>query len=66
MEVRAKIKQYIEQRGIKQTFVAKKAGLDINILNNILNGYTKLSVERLQLISKALGVEPEFFLKEDS
>lgn len=62
MEVAQKIKEYIETNGLKQTYVAEKSGMEISALNSILNGRTKLTVERLQLICKALNVEPAFFL----
>lgn len=62
MDVAQRIKEYIESNGLKQTFVAEKSGIDLSVLNSILNGKTKLTVDRLQLICKALDVEPAFFL----
>lgn len=66
MDVAQKIKEYLEANGLKQTFVAEKAGIEVAIFNSILNGKTKLTVDRLQLICKALNVEPSFFLNSQS
>ena len=62
MDAAKRIKQYIEENGLKQSYVAEKAGINFPVFNAIMNGQTKLSVERLEAISKALGVKPEIFL----
>ena len=66
MNVAQRIKAYIEANGLKQTFVAEKSGIDTAILNQILNGKIRLTVDRLELICNALQVKPEFFLNKDS
>ena len=66
MDVARRIKEYLEINGVKQSFVAEKAGIDNAIFNNILNGKQRLTVDRLLLICKALNVKPEFFLNENS
>ena len=62
MDAAKKIRQYIDENELKQSYVAEKAGINNAVFNAILNGKTKLTVERLELISKALGKQPEFFL----
>ena len=62
MDAVVQIRKYIEENGLKQVYVARKAGIDEGVFNAILCGRTKLSVERLQAISKALDKKPEFFL----
>ena len=62
MDAAMKIRKYIDENGLKQSYVAEKAGINNAVLNAILNGKTKLTVERLEIISKALGKQPEFFL----
>ena len=60
-----RIRAYIEANGLKQYYVAEKAGISFPAFNAILNGQTKLSVERLEKIAKALNVEvPELFVKQ--
>jgi len=66
MDVAKRIKQYILDNGIKQTFIAEKTGIELNVLNACLNGKTRLTVDRLEKIAAALGVRPEFFLNSDS
>lgn len=62
MSIERNLKQYIESHGIKQTFVAEKTGIDIKILNAILNERTKITAERLGLICKVLGTDANIFL----
>lgn len=62
MSIEKNLKEYIESHGLKQTFIADKAGIDIKILNAILNERTKLTAERLKIISDVLGVNPNIFL----
>ena len=61
MEVADKLKAYIEDNGIKQTYIAEKTGIDVKTLNAILNGYVRLSVDRLEAICKVLKVSPKKF-----
>ena len=62
MNAAKKLKAYINEHGLKQTYVAEKSGIDVKTLNAILNGYIRLSVERLEQICKALDVSPNIFL----
>lgn len=51
------IKDIIEEKGLKQSFVAKKAGLTPQELSNILNDRRKLlRVEYLPGVADALGM----------
>ena len=62
MSIERNIKNYIESHGIKQTFIADKSGIDIKILNAILNERTKITAERLKIVSDVLKVDPNIFL----
>ena len=62
MNAARKIKEYLKENGIKQTFLAEKTGIDVSTLNAILNENTRLTVDRLELICKALNVSSEIFL----
>lgn len=66
MSVAARIKKYLADNGIKQTFVAEKAGIKVNSFNSIMNGNVRLSVENMEKICKALNVPVDFFLEHDS
>ena len=63
MDVGIKIKKYLEENGISQAHVGKKAGLNLTKLNLALNGNRKLSLEEYALICGALNVNTDFFLK---
>lgn len=63
MDVAKKLKAYINEHGLKQTYIAEQSGIDVKTLNAILNGYIRLSVERLEAICKVLNVSPKIFLE---
>lgn len=61
-----RIKQARENRGLKASFVAKKAGISPWYLSMIENGKRSPALETLQAIAEAVGVdEAEFFLAHD-
>ena len=57
------IKKYLNSKGIKQIYLAKRTGLTQNALNALLNGRRNLEVEEYFSICEALGVEFDFFRK---
>lgn len=62
MNVNEKIKQYLQDHGIKQTFLAEKTGIAQEKLSRMLSKNRKLSADELVKISNALGVNPNIFL----
>lgn len=63
MCVGLKIKKYLENNGISQTFLSKKAKIDLPKLNLTLNGNRKLTFEEYENICWALGVGTDKFLQ---
>ena len=59
------IKEYLEAKGIRQTFVAKKAGLTDGQMSDICNGKVRLDVIVYYRICKALELPLETFVNED-
>lgn len=57
-----KIKEYLKENGISQTFVATKTGMSISILNAALNGNRKILAEEYFLICQALDVPLDTFV----
>ncbi len=53
------IRHLIRSKGLKQTFVAEKAGLTDQQLTDILNNRRLLRVEHLEPLARALGVTIE-------
>lgn len=62
MEVNEKLKQYLEEHGISQAFVAEKTGIPYKSLNDMINGRVKVSAENLGRITKCLNVSADIFL----
>lgn len=57
-EIISFIRQLIDQKGMKQSFVAERAGFSPQEFSNILNDRRKLlRIEHLPAIARALGVE---------
>lgn len=63
MEVGLKIKAYLEENGISQTFVSKKTGIELPKLNLALNGHRKLTFPEYEMICGALDVNTDKFLR---
>jgi transcriptional regulator with XRE-family HTH domain len=53
-----KIKQIRELKNVSQEYVANQLGLSIRAYSKIETGETQLTINRLNEISKALGVDP--------
>ena len=52
-----KIKQIREQKNVTQEYIATQLGLSIRAYSKIETGETQLTINRLNEISKALGVD---------
>lgn len=63
MSVNERIKQYLEEHGIKQSFLVKKTGIPKEKMSLILNKNRKLTAEELGTIANALGVDANIFLE---
>lgn len=62
MEVGLRIKNYLNEKGIKQQFVSDKTGIARAKLNLSLNGKRKLEFAEYELICGALSVNTDKFL----
>jgi transcriptional regulator with XRE-family HTH domain len=63
MCVGLKIKTYLIENGITQTFVSRKTGIPLAKLNLSLNGNRPLGFEEYERICGALAVRTDRFLK---
>jgi transcriptional regulator with XRE-family HTH domain len=61
-----KIKNYLNNKGISQTFVSNKTGIPISTLNAALNGNRKILAEEYFLICQALEIPLDTFVKEET
>lgn len=60
----AKIKNYLNEKGIKQSFVAEKSGLTPAIMSDICNKDRKIDVVEYKKICDALDLPLDFFLND--
>jgi transcriptional regulator with XRE-family HTH domain len=58
-----RILTYINENGIKQSFIASKIGMDDSALNARLKGRSKLTADDIEHICWALNKSPSDFLK---
>ncbi len=63
VDVEQKIKEYLEDNGISQAHIGRKAGLNLTKMNLSLNGNRKMTLEEYAMICGALEVNTDFFLK---
>lgn len=59
-----KIRQYLTENGIKQTFLAQKTGLTDNIISDICNKNRRIDCIEYFKICRALNVPMEYFLQD--
>lgn len=63
MSAEIRIKQYLAENGISQTFISQKSGIPLPKLNLSLNGRRKMTLEEYTGICNALNVRVDKFLK---
>lgn len=59
-----RIKSYLEDHGIKQTFLSEKTQIPPMILSTILSGQRKIEVMEYFRICRALGVDLMTFIAD--
>ncbi|MFR8171150.1 MAG: helix-turn-helix domain-containing protein [Marvinbryantia sp.] len=55
------IKAYLEEKGIKQNFLAEKSGIPTSVLNLILNNKRKIEANEYMRICESLDLPLDFF-----
>lgn len=60
----AKIKSYMDERGIKQSFLTKRLGMTTSTCNAMLNGKRGISAEEYFKICDALQVPLNYFAQD--
>ena len=60
--INLKIKDYLKEHGISQTWLANKTDISIKKINAIVNGNAILDANTLCLICNALNVSADIFL----
>jgi DNA-binding Xre family transcriptional regulator len=64
MNMNNKLREYIQENGLKYAHISKKTGIDYRKMSRIINGHTKLTVEEFEMIcEKGLNVKPSIFFE---
>lgn len=56
------LREEIESRGITQTELAKKLGMKVSLLNELINGKRDFTIEYALLLEAALGIDADFWI----
>lgn len=62
MDVQEKVAQYVQNFGIKQSFISEKTGLSPAKVSMILNKNQKMTADELVLFCRALQKNPNDFV----
>lgn len=60
-----KIKSYLDERGIKQSFLKERLGMTASVVNALVNGNRGISAEEYFKICDALKVPLDYFKEEN-
>lgn len=63
MRVYEKVRSYIDENGLKQISVARRAGIPRSTFNAMMNGKRVMYADDLQAVCLALNVSPELFIE---
>lgn len=67
MKLELRLRKYLKERGIKQSFVAECAGISEKRIYRILDGTSPMRAEEFQNICvKALHVNPQIFFVDET
>lgn len=65
MDINQKIEYIRQQKGILKSYIAAKCGYKPSWYTDIANGKKRITVDDLQKIANALGVDVTIFFKEN-
>ncbi len=60
-----KIKKYLDEHGIKRTFLAEKSGISLSILNEIMLRGRRIECTEYYRICEALGLDMYYFFQQE-
>lgn len=63
--VAGKIREYLQNNGIKQTWLAEQLDLPVTTFSGIINGKTTMKADMFIQICKILNVRPELFSDDE-
>lgn len=63
MNLNLQLKEIVEARGIKQTYICKNTGMSADSVSRILRGERKITGEELLTICELLDIDPRTLLQ---
>ena len=66
MYVYSSLKKYLDDNGLKYSYVSKESGIKLNALSLILNGKRKITVEEYFTICAVLKVDTNYFTTSET
>ena len=63
MWLNLRLKEIVESRGIKQSYICEKTGMSADAVSRILNGTRKITGEELLNLCELLDVDPRSLRK---
>ncbi|MBQ9773127.1 MAG: helix-turn-helix transcriptional regulator [Clostridia bacterium] len=64
MKIGFLVKQYLEERGVSQAFLARAVGVSVQTMNAICNDRQTMSAELYYAICRVLGLPFDYFYKK--
>lgn len=61
MKMGERLKMYLQEKGIKQSVVADRIGMNKKSFNAVLNGRAELKADTLEAVCLFIDVPPTFF-----
>ena len=66
MSINRKLRDLINQNGIKQSHIAQKTGISADTISKILNGDRRILADEFLTICEALEIDPNFFREKEA
>lgn len=60
------LREEIEARGITQTRLASEIGMNVSLLNELINGKRDFTIEYAMMIEAALGIDADFWINQQT
>lgn len=61
MSINEHLSNYVNEKGIKQIYIAQKTGLSPDTISKLLNGSRRMLADEFLSICNALNIDPNIF-----
>lgn len=61
MSINEQLNKYVEEKGIKQSYIARETGLTADTVSKIMNGNRRILADEFLIICRALDIDPNIF-----